>query len=152
MTQVADLLRREHELVLRFRNTLLLEQEALRSGKTHTLSEISAQKISLVDTLNQVGAERSRIISPNANAAIDMQTWLSAHPKETSAAKLWKELLTIAREARDINESNGNLINVLHQKTTDALSILTQGLGDRSLYGSNGQSSVSTGSRIIDSA
>lgn len=152
MTIVAKLLKREAELVARFRNTLLREQEILRSGKSDGLAEINAGKLSLVDSLNLAGAERARTLSSSDEATIDMQTWFSAHPSEIEAVELWKGLLETAREARAINELNGNLINVLHQKTSDALSILTQGKADQSLYSSNGQASLSTGSRIIDSA
>lgn len=152
MSTVAALLKREAELVSRFKSTLLREQAILRSGNTDGLTEISEEKISLVDSLNQTGTERSRILSSQGEVAIDMQAWLSAHPKETEAAALWDGLLTVARDARDINNLNGSLINALHQKTSEALSVLTQGQVDQSLYSSTGQSSQNTGSRIIDSA
>ncbi|UCV19740.1 flagella synthesis protein FlgN [Ferribacterium limneticum] len=152
MTIVAKLLKREAELVVRFRNTLLREQEILRTGKSDDLAEINTEKLSLVDSLNLAGAERARALSSSDEATIDMQAWFSAHPSEIEALELWKGLLGTAREARAINELNGSLINVLHQKTSDALSILTQGKADQSLYSSNGQASPSTGSRIIDSA
>lgn len=152
MSALAAVLKREAELIARFKITLEREQEILRSGKTDGLAEINAEKLSLVDSLNQAGIERSRLISPDPATSVEMQAWLSAHPRETEAARLWANLLHAARETRDLNESNGRLINVLHQKTSDALSFLTQGNADKSLYGSNGQSALSTGSRIIDSA
>jgi flagella synthesis protein FlgN len=152
MTIAATLLKREAELVARFRNTLLREQEILRSGKSDGLAEVNTEKLSLVESLNQAGTERARALSSSNEATIDMQAWLSAHPQETESATLWGGLLTVAREAREINELNGNLINILHQKTSEALSILTHSQGDQTLYSSSGQSSLSTGSRIIDSA
>jgi len=152
MTKVADLLKRETELVVRFRNALLLEQEILRSGKTDGLAEISTEKLTLVEQLNQAGSERAHMLSPSGETTTDTHAWFSAHPQEKDSFALWKRLLELAREAREINERNGGLINLLHQKTSDALSILTQGKADQSLYGSNGQASMSTGSRIIDSA
>jgi flagella synthesis protein FlgN len=152
MTEVAALLKREAELVVRFRNVLLREQEVLRSGKSEGLAELSTEKLSLVDSLNNAGAERARVLFSSDDSMVDMQAWLSNHPLEVESASIWKDVLDVAREARAINESNGNLINTLHQKTSEALSILTQGEANRSLYGSNGQASLSTGSRIIDSA
>lgn len=152
MSLVAKLLKREAELVVRFRDTLLREQRVLQSGTSEGLAEVNAEKLSLVENLNIVGAERARALSSSDDNTIDMQAWFSAHPSEREAAEVWKGLLGIAREARDINELNGNLIQVLHQKTSDALSILTLGQADQSLYSSNGQASLSTGSRIIDSA
>ena len=152
MSLVAKLLKREAELVERFRDTLLREQRVLQSGTADGLAEVNAEKLSLVENLNILGAERARTLSSGDDETIDMQAWFAAHPSENEAAEVWKGLLGTAREARDINEQNGNLIQVLHQKTSDALSILTQGQADQSLYSSNGQASLSTGSRIIDSA
>jgi len=152
MTEIAALLKREAELVVRFRNTLLREQEALRSGISEGLAELSSEKLSLVESLNSAGVERARALFSSDDSMVDMNAWFSTHPQERESALLWNELLDVAREARTINELNGNLINSLHQKTSEALSILMQGQADRSLYSSNGQASLSTGSRIIDSA
>lgn len=152
MSPATQLLKREAELVTRFRDTLLREQQILRTGTSEGLVEISEEKLSLADSLNQAGAERARTLTSSDKETIDMGAWLSAHPLETEAAVLWNRVLGTAREARDINELNGNLINVLHQKTSDALTILSKGKADQSLYSSNGQASLNTGSRIIDSA
>lgn len=152
MTPVAALLKRESELVSRFRDTLLREQDILRSGNPDGLAEVNTEKLSLVECLNQAGAERARALSSNGEPSIDMKAWLSAHPSEKESAALWEGMLKIAREARAINELNGNLINVLHQKTSEALTILTHTHADPSLYSSSGQAALNTGSRIIDSA
>jgi flagella synthesis protein FlgN len=152
MSALATLLKSEAALVVRFRDTLLLEQEILRSGNAEELADINTKKLALVDSLNGAGVERSRILSSGKTTTIDMQAWFSAHPLEAESAALWADLLKIAREARELNELNGNLINALHQKTSDALSILTRSEAEQSLYSRSGQASSSTGSRIIDSA
>ncbi|MGB4065161.1 MAG: flagellar protein FlgN [Azonexus sp.] len=152
MSAVAALLKRETDLVARFRDTLLREQDILRSGSSDGLAEVNIEKLSLVEHLNQAGAERARTLSSGSAPIIDMQAWLSAHPLEKESAALWEGMLKIAREARGINELNGKLISVLQQKTGEALSILTHTQADQSLYSSSGQAAMSTGSRIIDSA
>ncbi|MFH1987500.1 MAG: flagella synthesis protein FlgN [Rhodocyclaceae bacterium] len=152
MNAVVALLKRETELVIRFRDTLLREQDILRSGSSDGLTEVNNEKLSLVEFLNQAGTERSRTLSSGGEPTIDMQAWFSAHPQEKESAALWEGMLKIAREARGINELNGNLISVLHQKTSEALAILTHSQADQSLYSSSGQAAMSTGSRIIDSA
>ena len=152
MTALAALLKNEAALVVRFRDILLREQEILRSGTSEELAEINTAKLALADSLNKVGSERAQALSAGKDSAIDMQAWFSAHPRETESSRLWEGLLTVAREAREINELNGSLINALHQKTSDALSILTRSEADQSLYSRDGQAASSTGSRIIDSA
>jgi flagella synthesis protein FlgN len=152
MTSITAMLKHEADLVTRFRDTLLCEQEILRSGKTDGLAEINADKLSLAESLNVANAERSRNLLSIDGTYVDMQDWFSNHPMERESASLWKKLLELAREAREINEANGSLINSLHQKTSDALTILTLGQGELSIYSCNGQASLSTSSRIVDSA
>ncbi len=152
MAALAPLLKRETELVTRFRDMLLREQDILRSGNSDGLAELNIEKLSLAECLNQAGLERTRALSSSGESPIDMQAWFSAHPLEKDAIALWEGMLKIAREARGINEQNGNLINVLHQKTSEALSVLTHTQTNQSFYSSSGQTTPSTGSRIIDSA
>lgn len=152
MTALAALLKNEAALVVRFRDTLLREQEILRSGTSEELADINTEKLALAESLNGAGAERARALSAGKDNVIDMQVWFSAHPREAESIKLWDGLLKVAREAREINEVNGSLINALHQKASDALSILTRSEAEQSLYSRDGQSAPSTGSRIIDSA
>ena len=59
MSLVAKLLKREAELVERFRDTLLREQRVLQSGTADGLAEVNAEKLSLVENLNILGAERA---------------------------------------------------------------------------------------------
>lgn len=152
MSSLAALLKRETALVEQFRDTLLREQAVLRAGNADELATINTQKLALVERLNQAGLERTHLLSPGQNSLIDMPAWFAGHPLEASAAQLWDDLLKLAREAREINVWNGGLINALHQKTSEALSILTQSEAKQSLYSRDGQTASGTGSRIIDSA
>ena len=152
MSALAALLKNEAALVVRFRDTLLREQEILRAGTSDELADINTKKLALAESLNTLGVERAQALSSGQDGAVDMQAWFAAHPRETESIKLWAGLLSVAREAREINEVNGSLINALHQKTSEALSILTRSESDQSLYSRDGQAASSTGSRIIDSA
>ena len=50
----------------------------------------------------------------------------------------WHELLELATQARDGNETNGRLINLLLKQNQEALSVLISG-GAESIYGADGQ-------------
>jgi flagella synthesis protein FlgN len=152
MSSLAGRLKSETALVERFRDTLLLEQETLRSGSADELADVNTKKLALVDSINTAGTERALLLTSGKSSTIDMNAWFSGHPLETESAKLWEGLLKVAREAREINVLNGSLINKLHQKTSDALSILTRNDTGQSLYSRDGQAASGTGSRIIDSA
>lgn len=154
MTPLAGVLTRETELVSRFILILKQEQEALKSGKPEALAEINGEKINLVDQLNQLGANRSQLTGlPGAPSdQTSMTAWLAQHPQEKKSAALWHALIDLAREAKELHELNGQLIGIHLKQTSAALAVLTQRQQEHTLYGSNGQSSLFTGSRIVDSA
>lgn len=154
MTPLASLLKRETEAVSRFILVLGREQEALKSVSPELLSQINSEKLLLVDQLNQLGVERSQLadLAGTATDRSKMAAWLQQHPQETQSAVLWVKLLKLAQEAKELHELNGQLISLHLQRTTDSISVLTQQHKEHSLYGSNGQSSANTGSRIVDSA
>ena len=153
MTPLAGILTREKELVSRFILLLKQEQEVLKSGRPDELGKINEEKLKLVDQLNQIGTERAQLtngLAPQDNSA--NMSWLTKHPLEKQSAALWGKLIHLAREAKELHALNGQLIGMHLRQTNDALAILTQRQQEHTLYGSNGQSSQLTGSRIVDSA
>lgn len=154
MTALSRVLADETDLVSRFIVLLNQEQAALKAVTPDALAAINAEKLALVGRLNNIGAERARLadLSGTASDAEKMQRWLAQHPEEEKAASLWINLLTLAKEAKTLHELNGKLLSMHLQQTTDAIAAMTQQRQEHSLYGCNGQSSISTGSRIVDSA
>lgn len=154
MTDLASLLTRETGLVSRFIVLLNQEQAALKSAKPDALGALNAEKLQLVTQLNQIGSERVQLahLAGTASDPEKMQEWLQQHPQEKQSAALWVKLLKLAREAKTLHDLNGKLLNIHLQQATDAIAVLTQQHQTHSLYGSDGQSAMNTGSRIVDSA
>ena len=154
MTSLADLLSRETELVSQFVTLLEQEQEVLQSGTPDSLETVSKKKDTLVGQLNQLETERGRLVAPSANAddRSGMKAWLAQHPHDKHIPPLWEKLNTLARQAKALHEINGQLIEIHLSRTSAALAILEQHKQQHSLYGSDGQASAPTGSRIVDSA
>ena len=154
MTDLTSVLTRETELVSRFILVLNQEQAALKSARPDALAAINAEKLQLVEQLNQIGNERAQLanLAGTASDLEKMKAWLQQHPQEKKSAALWVKLLRLAREAKTLHDLNGKLLNMHLQQTTDALAVLTHQHQTHSLYGSDGQSAMSTGSRIVDSA
>jgi len=154
MTSLADLLNRETGLVSQFVTLLEHEQEALQSGTPCSLEAISEEKNVLVGQLNQLETERGTLVAPSANAddRSGMKAWLAQHPHDKQIPPLWEKLNTLARQAKALHEINGQLIEIHLSRTSAALAILEQHKQQHSLYGSDGQASAPTGSRIVDSA
>lgn len=154
MSPLEKIMEREVELISRFIALLEAEQEALKSAKPESLPEIHTSKETLVGELNQL--ENARIKLVNGPGALTdrerMNAWIKAHPTEKKAAGLWDQLLSLAHAAKQKNELNAALVKLHLEKTTQALAILTRHAQENTLYGSNGQASVYSGSRIVDSA
>ena len=154
MTPLAGVLTREIDQVSRFLLLLKTEQEVLKSGQPDDLAIINEEKVKLVAQLNHLSAERAQLTSELESAAnqASIASWLALQPREKQSAVLWDKLIQIAREAKELHDLNGQLTSMHLRQTNDALAILTERQPEKTLYGSNGQSSQLTGSRIVDSA
>jgi len=154
MSDFATITEREITLISRFIALLKDEQEVLKRADAEALPEIGAAKIELVEQLNSLEAERRSAlgIASNEKTRAAMTEWLAKHPKELTAAVNWENLLNLAREAKQLQEINGRLIDMHLQQTSEALAVLTRQSERQTLYGSNGQAAQVSGSRIVDSA
>lgn len=148
-----ELLEQEIDAVQRL--ILLLEKElaALKSGTPESLAEIGPQKSGLIDLLNRLELQRDGAIGRTGGtpARAAMESWLAKEDHDGTVRQLWEKLLLTAKQAKTLNELNGKVVNIHLQQTNQALSVLSRQTSDE-LYGSDGQSSLLTGSRIVDSA
>jgi len=155
MTSIASITAQEVELIGRFVELLAQEQSALVQGKTDALSDLAAKKQPLVEQLNAREYERRSALGIDAEHKTReaMRDWLRTNPSEDIAAN-WDAILTLAKQARQLHDQNASLVAMRLQQTTDALAILNlnRPFAQHSLYGSDGQASTSSGSRLVDSA
>lgn len=160
MTHHFDLLahlQTEIQAISQFYDTLQAEEKALTSGDVDALTALAQAKQQQAETINNLDAVRKRhmaAIGLNANAN-GMQQWLDMSGEAVQQA--WKQLLEIARNAQQTNQSNGILIQQSLKHNQQALTILMSAVNPLNLYGSNGHSQGaypgSGGSRgIIDKA
>lgn len=154
MSAVAAILEREIELVSRFVSILNDEQECLAQGNADALPEISATKSALVEQLNALEGQRMEAIELPGKASDlpSMEKWLKDNANDIEAASAWQKLRELAREAKTLHELNGQLVATHLKNAAEALAILTQKASQSALYGASGQTTTSTGSRIVDSA
>lgn len=154
MPEIAAITQREVELVSRFIDLLTEEQAVLTRGDAPALADIDSTKITVVAQLNALEDERrSAIGMPDIqNPRQAMTEWLAAHPDEIEAAAKWAQVVELSSRAKQLHDLNVSLLTMRLHKTTEALAILTGQSRQPSLYGSNGQASQASGSRIVDSA
>jgi len=154
MAGVAAITEREIALISRFIELLQQEQEMLKRADASSLHEVGTAKAELAEQLNALEIDRRLTlgVSDQNDLRKAMASWLKANPNDRSAADNWQKLLELAAQARQLHELNAGLVAMHLQQTNEALAILTQQPKRSALYGSDGQTAPSSGSRIIDSA
>ena len=130
------------------------ERRVLNGAEADRLADIANEKSSLAAQLNRVEARRDTLLVKLgfAKGRTGTQAWLASLPAADTERRQWTELLQLAAQARDENETNGRLIGLLLRQNQDALSVLLSGGAD-SIYGTDGQQrSLSDGKRSLGSA
>lgn len=140
MESLSDLLVGELSDLRRFCALLEEERKVLSGGHADRLPAIVAEKSSLAGELSQIETRRDALLArqgfPKGRSGIE--AWLAGRPNDDVERGRWNELLTLAARARDENETNGHLINLLLKQNREALSVLLSG-GAESIYGADGQ-------------
>lgn len=139
--QVAQLLREEIGVYASLISVLKAEQQALTQGAVEELARLSSEKSSCVERINAIEARRQPL-SDNETSRTHL-----------SLSELWQDLTKAATEARDLNLTNGRLINTRLQRTQDALAVVLRTNDERDpTYGPDGQATSTGGGRPLASA
>lgn len=149
METLSDLLVRELSDLTRFCALLDDERKALTGAQADRLPDIGKKKAVLVGQLNQLETGREELLARSgfAKGRSGIDAWLVSRPNADVDRRRWSELLKLAARARDGNETNGRLINLLLKQNQEALSILLSS-GTDSIYGADGQQrSLAAGKR-----
>jgi flagellar biosynthesis protein FlgN len=154
MSELMVLLEQETKLLASFVTLLKREQDILKLAEVKLLPEINEQKLKLIEQLNDIEIARGKALdlvgAQNTPAATTER--LSSRAVDQTTASRWKDVLELARQAKQLHELNGRLIQMHLQHTNELLAALTQQSENHTLYGSSGQACLATGSRIVDSA
>jgi flagellar biosynthesis/type III secretory pathway chaperone len=140
---LANELAAESALIERFVGLLKTEQRALKEGMVDSLEQLAREKSVMVTELRNRQARRER---EAGNTGVE--AWVT-RKGGAAAARGWRDLLAIAREAHRLNHINGILIDTLMRNNRRALAIL-QGVAQRAnLYGPDGRTEHYTGGRML---
>lgn len=153
MESLSELLVRELSDLRRFCALIEEERKVLVGAQADRLPDIATAKSSLAGQLNQFESRRDALLGkagfPTGRSGVE--AWLASRPHSDVERDRWHELLKLARQARDGNETNGQLINLLLRQNQEALSVLLSG-GSESIYGADGQPrSLTAGQRSFGS-
>jgi flagella synthesis protein FlgN len=132
--------------VREFVELLHREQHLLIENQTDLLLALADQKSAQAIHLNQLAATRRDLLLkqiPELSQASIAQ-WLGANSKE--GLTIWHELRTLAEQSRDLNNTNGEVIQIKLRHIQQTLTALGGAVRHANLYGPDGQPSFSTGS------
>ncbi|MCB4360858.1 flagella synthesis protein FlgN [Quatrionicoccus australiensis] len=154
MADLASITKQEIDLVSGFVALLKKECEALKQANVSPLADLAMEKAQLIEQLNNLERMRATLLGvpDGQDIGAAMARWLESTPGQPGIAANWKKLMDLAREAKALNNLNSSLVSMHLNQTSELLSALTLQPQKQSLYGSNGQASQLTGSRIVDSA
>ncbi|WP_303785414.1 flagella synthesis protein FlgN [Azovibrio restrictus] len=148
----AQLLAAEISAVQRFVALLKEEEKILRGNQLDALEKLMAEKDRLIEELSRIGEARqgwfaAAGITENRES---IEKWLQtqSNPRLSQA---WQALQRLAREAKALNELNGQCIALLSHNNRKLLETLRSPRADVGVYGPDGQTSLGPASRISDS-
>lgn len=150
--QIQRLIESEVRVIAAFVELLRTEQDQLKAGETGNLAEIATSKEARVDELRKIATQRDAALATAglAGDSAGLKQW--AANGGPNAEEALGRLLDLAREARELNALNGQLVALRLAHTRAALAALSPDASDPGLYGSSGQKTSPTGYRLIDSA
>lgn len=136
----------EYGALVNFVALLEREQEMLLENRTDQLLELAGKKTTDALSLNKLADARRALLQKNVpQLTIDaIQAWLKTHSQDGLA--IWQKILELAKRAHQMNDTNGELIQIKLRHNQQSLSVLSKAVNKANLYGPNGQPDFSAGS------
>lgn len=96
--------------------------------------------------LNQIAEMRISLLQPNIPHlnSRTIEAWLSAN--QPDALPIWSTIDNLTRQAQQLNQTNGELIQMKLRHNQQALTVLSNAVNKAGIYGKNGQPNFSPGS------
>ncbi|WP_338086272.1 flagellar protein FlgN [Nitrosomonas ureae] len=145
VTYLMNELKAESNALRIFIEILKKEESALIEGKLEEIDHLASNKTKLIQELIQHDDHRNvfflKIGLPTERKSID--SWLTELAEQNSSFSeikaLWKELLDLAKTARQFTYSNGLIIANRLQHNLRSFAALHGAAGNVALYGPKGQ-------------
>lgn len=143
VTELQQILASEKEATEGFVNILEKEAEVLGMGvnaSPEALADITQTKWLRANALNELVTQRQAVLTTlgqqHGKAEISMDAAAAAHPELQTA---WNQIKAIFQRARELNDSNGVMIDSLKKYTEDAMATLRAASGQETVYSADGR-------------
>ena len=136
----------ERQAVLEFIELLRREQGFLTENDIEPLQILAEQKSAhavKLNSLSEVCRQQLAKISAALNNA-EIEAWFKRNNAEGLA--IWQEVRMLAEQAKQINNVNGELIQMKLRNNQQTFAALSRAVSQANLYGADGQTSYSSGS------
>lgn len=136
----------EQTALLDFVALLEREQGMLVENLGDQLLQLSEKKSGCALDLNKLAQARLALLQENIPQldADSIQDWLGTHSPEGLA--IWQKTLALAKRSRQLNLTNGELIQMKLRHNQQSLVVLSNAVNKANLYGPDGQPDFSPGS------
>lgn len=145
-------LRTERDALQAFITLLETERETLTAGHIEQLLELVNSKTQAAQELNKLeSARRSDLIACGVAIGADsIESWLKTQAQDQ--LPLWREILRLAEQAKQLNHTNGALIQTRLRHNQQMLTALHNAANSvHGLYGPDGQPHITSSGRTLGS-
>lgn len=137
-------LAREYEVTKALLTLLQQEQACLIEADVAGVTDLLNEKSMLVAQASDLAAARHHALAAAGFDASEagMHSWIAGLDSHIGPVQFWNSLKELAREAKEINRTNGLLINQHLARNEAALNILRGGEAGGNIYGPNGHTAT----------
>ena len=146
------MLQTEHTALRAFVHLLETEQGVLLNDQAEQLLPLAERKTEATHVLSElIMARRNKLSALGVDLAPGSQeAWLQAHAADS--LPVWRNIQQLVTQAQQLNQSNGELIQIKLRNNQQALNVLHNAAQNAfGLYGADGQPHLATSGRTLGS-
>lgn len=150
MENLANCLSDEKIAILKLISLMKEEQDFLINADIINLQTLTIQKAEIVREMSELGKIRHKILISTGYEPlkISMEEWLNG-TVDSETGIIWTEILSLAKSAKELNNTNGLLINRHISRNQNTLNVLQGELPGAGFYGPDGQSKLLAATRCL---
>lgn len=147
-TRLLEHLAEENAVMCNLLKLVKQEQSLLIQNNIKNVQQLLGEKSKYISELSALAHQRHLTLGATGQVKDEsaMQEWLELNPSP-AMKEAWQNLLSQTRAAKEINRTNGLLINTQLTRNQNTLNILSGSNNHGNFYGPNGQTTRSTPSR-----